>query len=308
MEMIKNRELTKSIILKLSIFLFFAVSLIPLSFLPFKINGTPFHYIFVGTIVFSLVVLSWHNERAITVFDKWLVLVILAFSLSLITSVDKINTIRTIGSFILRGLGIAFVFERLSRKDYDIIPISLLICVSVVSCLGIVEYFFHWSLYSRLVSLPELFSQSIRPGITSTIGHPLILSIYLLLMLPVSIWAVRKPKITLKILSLLLVIFAIFVSFSRSSFVLSLILIILYLSLEPEIGLNNKLKLTELLVIMVFVLSFISISSKSFFAGRAAITKMKADLFYSHRAASYKTTITILKKYPLFGVGFGNYP
>jgi O-antigen ligase len=36
--------------------------------------------------------------------------------------------------------------------------------------------------------------------------------------------------------------------------------------------------------------------------------QLKKDVCQSHRIASFKTTLNILKKKPLFGVGLGNYP
>lgn len=47
---------------------------------------------------------------------------------------------------------------------------------------------------------------------------------------------------------------------------------------------------------------------KATFKARMSIATWKFELFHSHRIASYKTVMNILKKHPLWGVGFGNYP
>ena len=70
----------------------------------------------------------------------------------------------------------------------------------------------------------------------------------------------------------------------------------------------NKWKLF-LILLTVFILLFcFQPKLRSGIVGRFSYKALKSEIIHSHRLASYKTTWNILKQYPIFGVGMGNYP
>jgi len=291
--------------------LFLSVSLVPLNFLPFKIAGVPFHYFYVGGIVLLLIAFSFCLESKITRFDKWLILLIAGFSLSLISSIDVDFSIQAIISFILRGFGIAFVTERMLASKTTSAKL-LLICASIVSVISLIEYFFRFNPYFGWTDLPDYFIINYpvitRNGMAGTIGHPLALSAYLIMFLPLSIWYIRGNNLILKFLPLILILSAIFLSFSRSSWIIAALMLATYVIFRKKnTKFGNKRKIILLFLILIMAI-FGIFRLKNYYPERTNIGNFLKEFYQSHRSASYTTTLNILKKYPFFGVGLGNYP
>ncbi|MBA2123516.1 hypothetical protein B9J78_01000 [bacterium Unc6] len=88
-------KLFNSIIYYLFIFLFFSVSLIPFNIVfDIKIAGVPFHYIYIGGLASLLAILSFLQYPQLTSFDKWLFLLAIGLSLSLLTSIDHAHSLQ----------------------------------------------------------------------------------------------------------------------------------------------------------------------------------------------------------------------
>lgn len=306
----KSEKINRFIFITISV-LFFMVSLIPFNFLALKIFGLPFHYIFIGGTVCLLVILSWLTDKKLTLFDKWLFIIMFGFSLSLISSIDRTYTIRTLGSFFLRGISVAFIAERVFRNREKTTVFILLVCASLVSLIGLIEFVFHWNPFFRLAPALVNFSLSSRSGMSSTIGHPLALSAYLVLFLPLSVLftQTKGKKTFLKFIPLLLILATILLSFSRSSWISCLFALLIYfLSRENLNKLIKNWKIIPAFMIVIVSIFLLSSRIRTVFYERANFQRLKSEIFSSHRSASYKTTWNIFKKYPFFGVGFGNYP
>ncbi len=296
----------------LLITIFFVISLVPLSFLSIKCLGMPFHYILVGGVVLFLVVVSWLIDKKLTLFDKGLLIIMVGFSLSLVSSIDRIYTIRTLGSFFLRGISIAYISARIFNRDnYWKTKILLLICASLVSFVGLIDFFFHWNPYDKWVIALLNYSLTPRSGMASTIGHPLVLGAYLVLFLPlsISVYIQDKKKLNFNIIPLLLISTSIMFTFSRSSWISAIVAFVIYCSLKKNFNklLKNWKICVAICIVMISPLFIFSKLRNTFFM-RANIKELSEEIFASHRAASYKTTWNILSDYPFFGVGFGNYP
>ena len=307
----KEKEYTRTAISNSVLVLFFLVSLVPFNFLPFKIGGIPFHFLFLGSTVSVLILCTFSVEKLNTTLNKWLLIILSGFFLSLINSIDRTNTLRTICSFILRGLGIAFISQYVFKgKIKSIVPV-ILIATSLVCLVGLIEFFFQWNPYFKWTNLPTYFSIGypirIRSGMAATLGHPLALSSYLILFLPLSLWFIQTDRFFLRSIPFLLIASTIFFSFSRSSWFLALIIVLFYLFLEVKDNSRHRWKIIAFLLIFI-VSSLIFVKSNNSFPERTDLKNLKTSIFSSHRSASYKTTYNILKDYPFFGVGFGNYP
>ncbi len=105
-------------------------------------------------------------------------------------------------------------------------------------------------------------------------------------------------------------------SFTRGSWLITIIMFILYF-LKKEYRPSNiaftrkmfKQILFGSAVFFIIIFScFFFPRAKQSFIKRVNFKTIKGDILYSHRAGSYYTTLNILKKYPFFGVGMGNYP
>lgn len=301
-----NKNINNQFLYKLLIIFFFMISLIPFNCMPVTIIGFQLHHLLIALFVSVLLVLSWSIDKRFTAFDKCMLIVIGVFSLSLITSVNRVHTLHTIASYILKGFGVAFVAERAykEKKNLDV----LLLCAVIVAIIGLVEFVFHWNPFFRLTPLLVNFSLLSRSGMASTIGHPIAVSGYLILFFGLSLFYVNSRKTFYRGLPLILISLTIFLSFSRSSWISAVFVILFYLFSE-----NRKIFLKNwriyIILIIVLVLPFIfSPKLKSVLYSRTNKYLLKREVVSSHRSASYKTVGNILRKYPLFGVGLGNYP
>ena len=301
--------------------LFCLVSLVPFFAMNhIKILVLPIHYLIVGGSIGILVVLKSGYQRAkLTSFDKWLFVLMLGFSLSLITSVDRLYTLQSLVSFFLRGVGVAFVVHKIVilEKRKNLLVLVLLFVVSIVCLIGLVEFFtgripFFHRLYIENV---ETYPTEIRgrSGMMSTIGHPLVLSAYLVLIIPVAILFFQTKKTIFSLLPLAVIFPTILLSFSRSSWISSILVLGMYFWNK-----ENKMRILNFInkyIILLIVLSgvcilafFITPRLKNTFLYRVNPQTLKSETLDSHRFNSYRTTWNIIRKYLLFGVGMGNYP
>lgn len=294
--------------------LFLIVSLIPFSsLLHIRLFNLPLHYLIVGGGVFLLVIVTWWaGERKFYSFDLWLGIVLFAFALSLITSVNRGWTIRSLGSFFLRGGGVAFVASRLvnSKERRRNFTYVLLIGGSLVCLIGLVEFFLGRNpLFHQLyLTHNPYYPLGLRSGMVSTIGHPLPLAAWLVLLLPLSLKFGHDRKFPIGFIPFLLILATICFSFTRSAWFAGAVAFFCYF-LKKESRKISKKNLSILLLIPILVLPLFFFSrARNTFHRRFNIKRIKQEVLSSHRSASYTTTLNIVKNYPLFGGGMGNYP
>jgi len=287
----------------LFIFLFITVSLIPFNTLDIKIANLPFHYIYIGTVVSILVILSLIQYPRLTVFDKWLIFLMLGFLLSLITSIDRLHTVRVLGGFFLKGVFVAFVAEKILKYRVKDTNTFLIICASLVSIIGLIELFFEWNPYPRAKGWPFFI-------IKSTIGNPLPFAVYLVSLFPLALLYLKEKKSFIRILPFLLIISGIFISFSRSSWVALLIVNFIYYFEKqyPENIFKNLLYTTGFISVFILLIFLMPPEIKSYFKYAKANIRFADSISFKHRKGSYIASAKIIKEYPLFGIGFGNYP
>jgi len=311
-------EILNKFIFWSTLLLFSIVSLVPFFAMShIKIMGLPIHYLIVGGSVSILAILTLYNHRGkLTLFDKWLLVLMLGFSLSMIVSVDKVNTMKSIVSFFLRGIGVAFIVNKfvISDRRNNQVVMGLLSVASVVCLIGLVEFFtgripFFHKFYLGIRGYPIGFN--IRSGMMSTIGHPLSLSAYLVLLVPMAVWFLQKDqreKSFFKLIPLLLILMTILLSFSRSSWIITCcILFVCFFDKRTRHTILTQWKLILISVTVVIMLIYFLPRLRNAFIDRFNFQRVKVEILDSHRSASYKTTWNILKEYPLFGVGMGNF-
>ncbi len=320
----KNNNKFDKILFYMLLGLFLIVSLVPFhSFLHIKLFNLPTHYLIVGGGVFLLMLLSWwQKDMKFTFFDKSLLILFIGFSLSLITSVDRLITLKTLISFFLRGMGVAFIAVRIidTNKKKEILIRVLLWGSSLVCLLGLVEFFmgynpiFHRLYLSHSVLYKEILKY--RGGMASTIGHPVALASYLVLLFPIALRFGQNKKSLVAFIPFFLIVATIIFSFTRAAWLITIIMIILYF-LKKEYRPSNitftrkvfKRILFGSGVFLIIIFScFFFPRAKQSFIKRINYKTIKNDLLYSHRAGSYYTTLNILRKFPFFGAGMGNYP
>jgi O-antigen ligase len=278
------------------------VLFVPFNLLDIKIADVHFQYLYFGIFASIFMVLSFLQSPRLSNFDKWLIFLVLGFSLSLISSVNRIHTIRVLTGFFFKGIAIAFISERISKVRIKSTNVILIYSASIVALIGLVEIIYGRHMYRGPYEwIPQIIS--------STVGNPLPFAAYLVLFLPLSLWYIEDRKTIVRILPVFIITLGILFSFSRSGWISFLFAFIIY-SLR-----NDFLK--KISRKWIYIVPFIiSISIFMLFmmprSWQTQFEKFDIGMFNSksveHRLKSFITIKNIVNDYPLFGVGFGNYP
>ena len=233
-------------------------------------------------------------------------------------SISPLKTIAKVGNFFLTGIIVYIVSKRLFvEKKMIERGIFLLLGISmIVALIGFLEFIkqkspIYHNLYSSYNLYYDWYLHDGSGRIGSSIGHPVSLAIYLVLFLPFAYYkagfGVGKRYSIINIFSIFAgvsLLASIMLSFSRGSWIAVIISTIFYFSRK-----NFKKIILAALIFFITILLFFSFSerTKVTFNERLHYQRLISDIFYSHRAASYKTTFNILKDKPFFGVGYGNF-
>lgn len=295
--------------------IFFLVSFVPFFALKqVTINGYPAEFYLIGGGVAGLVVLTLLNQgKKITGFDQWLIFLMFGLSLSLFTSVDRTNTLKSLASFFLRGVGVAFIASRVVNTDVrrNYLVKFVLFTASLVCIIALLEFVtgkqpIFQNLYFKY---PNDCRYNFGFRCVSTLGHPLVLSAYLVMLLPLAVSFLQNSRHFYKFIPLSLVIPTIFLTFSRSSWIGAFFAGIIYFSNKENLGIVLKRWKIILFLLSAFIaLFFIYPRTRNIFFDRVNLKTLKTEIGASHRFAAYKTTGRIFQHYPFFGVGFGNFP
>ncbi|MFH1259982.1 MAG: O-antigen ligase family protein [Elusimicrobiota bacterium] len=291
--------------------IFFLVSFVPFFALKqVTINGYPAEFYLIGGGVAGLVVLTLLNQgKKITGFDKWLIFLMFGLSLSLFTSIDRTNTLKSLASFFLRGAGVAFIASRVVNTDVrrNYLVKFVLFTASLVCLIALLEFFTgKQPIFQNLyVKYPNDCRYNFGSRCVSTLGHPLVLSAYLVMLLPLAVSFLQNSRHFYKFIPLSLIIPTIFLTFSRSSWLAGFFALLIYFSGNKNIFAKRKVIFISLIILLS--LAFVP-RVKQIFKERVNAGRLKAEIFTSHRFDAYKTTWQIFKNYPFFGVGLGNYP
>lgn len=291
--------------------LLFIVTLTPVNFISIRIFGAPFHYVFIGGTIIALTAAAWLCDKKLDDFDLWLLAVAGGFSLSMITSVDAGNTARSVASFAVRGLAVAFISKRLFSGALEKASAAVLICATLLAVIGLVEFFFQWNPYFKMSELffdywRLNFSLTPRSGMAASVGHPVPFAAILALALPTAAYAAVSSKNLIYSAPFGIISAAIIFSFSRSSWIAAAVACAFFAA-RGGYRVNFRRLLVALFAVGALVLLAVP-STKTVYTERLSLKRIKQEIISSHRTAAYKTTYNVLKKYPIFGVGFGNYP
>ncbi|MDI6757652.1 MAG: O-antigen ligase family protein [Endomicrobiia bacterium] len=289
----------------------FIVTLAPVNFISIKIFGAPFHHVFIGGAVMALGLAAWLCDKELDDFDLWLLLVAGGFSMSMITSVAAGNTSRSVASFAVRGLAVAFIAKRLFSGALEKASAAILICATLLATIGLVEFFFQWNPFFRMKELffdywRLNFSLTPRSGMAASIGHPVPFAACLALALPTAAYVAVSSKNLIYSAPFGIISAAIIFSFSRSSWIAAAVACAFF-----AVHAGYRINFRRLLIVFFAVGALVLLalpSTKIVYAERLSLRRIKQEIISSHRTAAYKTTYNVLKIYPFFGIGFGNYP
>jgi len=285
----------------LFIVLFFIISLVPFQILETRTSGLPIYYVFITAFVLVIALLSYLEFPHFTLFDKWLLFLVIIFSLSFVSSIDRAHTIRVLSGFFLKGIFVAFISERIIAYREKSVLVILLVCASLVALFGLIELFTWFNPYSSASYAHNIYF--------STIGNSIPLGAYLVLFSPLAYWFAIQEKRLVGLIPIILIVSAALLTFSRSSWFSLVVVALIYFSKDKLYLKSKKNLFLTVLVVLITLTSahfLLTARTKDYFKNKFTLETFSSGS-YQHRTKSYVTVYNILKDHPLLGVGFGNY-
>lgn len=284
-----------------------------ISFFPESIQDKYGVYIkiFLGIFLFILI-LDKRIRKYLFSFRDWpLWLFILSMSAGIIFATDKNIAFKTYAYLAITLAMLFYIGKGLFVYKLDSDKVSLIICIcsGLVAFMGVLElYFCKNILYEYFIANPfyRRYIMNHRP--MSTQLNPVILGGYLLGCLPFNFYLLRNKTFYIRllgILSILLSIAVIILTFSRGVFLGLISLLVFYLW-----GENKKNILVLFLYFMIVLVSVCSYQKNvniQRFGFNRFILGSYDSMVSEYRLSRVNMTMRILKDYPLFGIGFNHF-
>lgn len=202
-----------------------------------------------------------------------------------------------------------FLFQTKYTRDYRYKFGKVLCSYSlIVLLIGILEYFCHKNLlYENFISNPfyKRFLSQLR--IMSTQYHPSILGTYFLICIPFSLFlwfnGRRKFDNLLGKISFVGALIGIILSFSRAAILIILVILPFYLLKKNR----KKVIIIFLIFFIIFIIGGYFLTAYHKFFKRFKITRAIHSYEFHYRLRRFPTAYKMVKDFPFFGVGFGNF-
>lgn len=211
--------------------------------------------------------------------------------------------------FVITAVLVYFLIKNEVRPgNIRIILHALVICAALVAMAGFLELIFrHNLIYEKFVD-NYFYSRFIRESrMMSTMMHPNVLGSYLVALVPAAYYFYKEEKaLKIKYINLaifLLILLAIFLTFSRGTWMAGLLMVSLWLLLRKKNQAVFFIWGMFFLVIILLSMPFISDNIRF----RYSMDYLFRYLKYSHRVLAYFVTGGMLNSHPFAGIGFGHY-
>jgi len=318
-----NLPKTYNLIDKFQIYMFCSVLFILSIFSPtgFMENKSRTIYILASIILIILSATTLIQKKSFTPLDRWMLFLWIIFFISAIKSINIPNSIKTLAGFTIKGFLVAFIAQRLNLNSSEretpaeemtqeegsgwlmpLLTISFLF--SLLSIPGLLSY---WGIiHSNKIIIMRLLPDWLPIFPT---GNPLVAGAFNVLFIPLAILNCRYKKSFTAYLYLIVICAAIFLSFSRSGYLATIIASGLFLTLygkKHKINFSSLFKKFSYLIFIILIL----ISAIYFIGpkGKFSISSALGSTSLKHRINSYVVTWEIIRRKPLLGIGLGNYP
>ncbi len=297
-------------------------------------------------LIFWLINLVFLKKQETQKIDKlYYILPILIFFFSLVSVLVNYNAyidhnvaiykITKLAELILLFI---FIIKNINTKKVITISLSTLIASGVVSSIiAILQYLKQQTL--GLTMLGEPLVLPILPNVAKivldngnvimraygTFPHPNVLAGFLLANLVfataliiyiVANYGLNKPKYRLLTIlvsfGVILQIFAFVFTFSRTAWIALVIALILFCILlrrqiTEALKKTHESRFYHIIAIVLLAIIFVIISQWPQITSRAVIADQNGDKAVSNRAFYNQVSLEIIKKHPIFGIGYGNF-
>ncbi len=294
------------------IFLFILFSWI--SFFPEPIQAQYGIYtrIFLGIFLAFLLLDKRNFKHLFNFYDWFLWLFLICLLAGTASAIDKSVAWRTYSYAAITLLLVFYIGKGLYLEgtDQNIVSSVICICSSLVALIGILELYFGKNiLYENFIA--NLFYEryiKYHPRPMSTQLNPAILGSYLLGCLPFNFYLLRNKPFYIRILgilSALLSIIIIVLTFSRGVFLGLIVLLLFYLWNRQK----KKIFFLSIfcLILLIAFCSYQKNVNLNRFGFNRFISGSYDSIISEYRLNRVKMAFKILKDYPLFGIGFNHF-
>ncbi|MFQ5824312.1 MAG: O-antigen ligase family protein [bacterium] len=257
-------------------------------------------------------------------FPKLVLISFLMFSLSLGFTVllngPDLDALMWLSILLLGSGGVYFIAANHNSQRLDGVVLLKIVCgvATIISILAIIEYLIGYNPYSELyLSNRHWYSRNLLDGkfygrlirVISTVGHPLVLSSFLLLILPVTLhFTFRAERKLFWILSSGIQYLGIFVTFSRSAYLFGGLLLLVYLIRFKVISFKRLISVMGFLTLS-FLIGYVLLYKFGVidaFLDRISLQTAKESILF--RLKGLFLASHFISGNPFFGVGVRQLP
>jgi O-antigen ligase len=304
-------------ILNLSIFRYFKVIYIIILFAWISFFPEPVQAYFGRhtriflSIFFLVLILNKKYLKEFFNFQDWpLWLFLICLLAGTVSATDKNSALRTYFYLAITFLLVFYIGKGLFVCEKDRITIGVIICIcsGLVAFIAILELYFGKNILYENFIINPFYERYVRhyPRPMSTQLNPAVLGSYLLGCLPFSFGLLKNKYLRLLgILTLILCVIVIFLTFSRGVFLGLLALLLFYLW-----KIHKKRLFFTFITFLVILMTVCSLSKNSNL-NRLGFKRMVSGSYDSvvseYRLTRLKMTFRILKDHPFIGIGFNHF-
>jgi len=292
--------------------IFFIILFAWISFFPEPIQGQYSIYtrIFLSVFLLFLMLNKQYQKHLFSLRDRPLWLFLICLSVGMVPAIDKNLALRTYFYLAITFFLVFYIGKGLFVSEKDRITICVIICIcsGLVAFIAILELYFGKNIiYENFIANP-FYVRYVKhyPRPMSTQFNPAVLGSYLLGCLPFSFGLLKNKYLRLLgILTSILCVIVIFLTFSRGVFLGLLALLFFYLWKIHK----KRLFFTSIvcLAILMAACSFSKNSNLYRLGFKRMVSGSYDSVVSEYRLTRLKMTFRILKNYPFIGIGFNHF-
>jgi hypothetical protein len=278
-------------------------------------------------IIAFTIILTFFRKYAFTaqsfILPRLVLISFIMFSLSLGFSVllngADLDALMWVSILVLGSGGVYFIAANHSNHKIDGMRLLKIISgvATVVSILAIIEYLSGYNPFSALHQSNEhwigqpfdvsYIGRLVR--VRSSVGHPLVLSAFLVFILPVSLYfAFRSEKKLFWVISTVIQYLGIFVTFSRSAYLFGVLILLIYLIRFNVISFKYLIQLIGLLTLTALSGYFLLYRNEITGEFLERISLQTGTASFLFRIEGWFLAGDFISKSPYFGIGVRQLP
>lgn len=200
-----------------------------------------------------------------------------------------------------------FVFKLNFKQENCLMVLKIfVVCAIIMSVVGFLEFVFHTNLFYEYLMDQPFYKDWIGRRVMSLMVHPSVFGSYLAFFMPLfyCLLSLSNNRISkfFWLACLILISIVLILTFSRSSFIASVIATSVYL-----VNKRRKKLLVIFLLCIIFLVIFCTFAGKSSSFYRLGVFRILESRRMFYYYSRFITTMRIVRDYPIFGIGIDNF-